>query len=346
MHCIGWNNCSFLIQILSRKDVFFLISLFRLYQGLKVSFEHNSVRKNLFLSACSCWDSEVFLREINQKFIFGGLIGYGNSYLDSVFRSSKVFRLHVILIYAAGAVRSHSGKRHGYCYKIGRGPKSCLLGHVTGLLFCLYVKLFLPSIFKPVNFWSSISLIVLGIELNEKNRKKKLGLFFDGSLKGFSFCPPKTFKPNKQTPLSTKHLHGIAWSSGKLYFEKLFAVSYNIKVMNAEVFAKGIEKCRLLTNVLGRNVEKLDDYGCPKIQDLVKTDSLWICSSHPFQHKTRVHCAEKKAKVYGYSVMQHLQILYVFNVFVFTTNLIPSTRHNFFYSIRFEKLSLLIRWLI
>ena len=59
-------------------------------------------------------------------------------------------------------------------------------------------------------------------------------------------------------------------------YEKLFAVFYDIKVMNAEVFAKGREKCRLLTTLLGQNVEKLDDYGCPKIQDLVKTDSSWI----------------------------------------------------------------------
>ena len=89
---------------------------------------------------------------MDQKFKFGGLIGYRNSYLDSVFRYSKVFRLHAILHDAAGAVRSHSGKGPGYCYMIGRGPNSCLLGNVTGLPFCLYVKLFLPSIFNFVDF--------------------------------------------------------------------------------------------------------------------------------------------------------------------------------------------------
>ena len=129
-------------------DVLFLISIFRLYPGFKMSFGHNSARKNLFLSACFCWDSGLSLREMDQKFKFGGLIGYGNSYLDSVFRYSNVFRLHAILHDAAGAVRSHSGKVPGYCYLIGRGPNSCLLGYVTGLLFCLYVKLFLPSIFN------------------------------------------------------------------------------------------------------------------------------------------------------------------------------------------------------
>ena len=151
-----------------------------------------------------------------------------------------------------------------------------------------------------------MSCNALDIELTEKNMIKKLGLFIDGSLQGFSFCPPKTFKPNKQTSWNTKHLHGIAWSSGKLDYEKLFAVFYDIKVMNAEVFAKGLEKCRLLTSLLGQNVENLDDYGCPKIQDLVKMDSLWICSSYLLRHKTRLHCAERKAKVFGDWTVQHL----------------------------------------
>ena len=154
-------------------------------------------------------------------------------------------------------------------------------------------------------------MIVLDIELTEKNIIKELGLFIDGSVQGFSFCPPKTFKPNKQTTWNTKHLHGIAWSSGKLDYDKLFAVFYDIKVMNAEVFAKGFEKCRLLTRLLGQNVENLDDYGCPKIQDLAregKVNSSWICSSYPIRQKTRLHCAERKAKVYGDWVMQHLNL--------------------------------------
>ena len=65
-----------------------------------------------------------------------------------------------------------------------------------------------------------------------------MGFFIDGSLQRCSFCPPKTFEPNKQTTWNTSHLHGIAWSSGKLEYEKLFAVFYDIKVTKAEVFAK------------------------------------------------------------------------------------------------------------
>ena len=76
--------------------------------------------------------------------------------------------------------------------------------------------------------------------------------------------------------------------------------------MNAEVFAKGLEKCRLLTNLHGQKVENFDEYGCPNFQDFVKTDSLWICSSYLFRHKSRLLCAERKAKVYGEWAMQHL----------------------------------------
>ena len=281
-------------------NVLFLMSIFRLYPGLKVSFEHNSVRKNLFLSACVCWESRHTLREMDQKYYLGGTIGYGNSYLELFFRHFKIFRLHAILHDAAGAVRAHSGKGPGYCYMIGRKPNSCLLGHVIGLLFCLYVKIFLPSVFNSVDFWNSMSCIVLDIELTEKNIIKELGLCFDGSVRGFSFCPPKTFDMEHKS--STWNW----WSSGKLDYEKLFAVFYDIKVMNAEVFAKGLQKCRLLSNLLGGIVENLDDYGCPKFQDLVKTDNSWICSSYLFRHKTKLHCAERKVKLHGDWAMQNL----------------------------------------
>ena len=122
----------------------------------------------------------------------------------------------------------------------------------------------------------------------------------------FHFVHQKIYKPNKQTTWNTKHLLGIAWSSRKLDYDKLLAVFYDIKVKYAEVFAKGLEKCRLLTRLLGLNLENLDVYGCPKTQDLVKGNISLICSSYPFRQKTRLHCAERKEKVYGEWAKQHL----------------------------------------
>ena len=129
------------------------MSIFRFYSRLKLLFEHNSARKVVFLSACLCWDDRVSFRHRGQKNSFGGILGcFDSSYLEFLFCPFEVFRLHAILHHAAGAVRAYSGKGPGYCYMIGRGPKSCLLGHVTGLLICLYVKLFLPSVFNSVDF--------------------------------------------------------------------------------------------------------------------------------------------------------------------------------------------------
>ena len=108
--------------------------------------------KKIFLNACYIWNDKISLRDMDQKFLFGGLIGYGNSPLDSIICYSKVFRLHAILQDAAGTVRSHTDKGPGYCFMIGQGTNFCFLGRVTGLLFCLYVKLLLPSNFNSVDF--------------------------------------------------------------------------------------------------------------------------------------------------------------------------------------------------
>ena len=68
---------------------------------------------------------------MDRKVEFGGLIGCGNSCLDSVFRYWKIIRQHAILHDAAGAVRTHGAKGPSYCYMIGRGPNFYLLVHVN-----------------------------------------------------------------------------------------------------------------------------------------------------------------------------------------------------------------------
>ena len=128
----------------------------------------------------------------------------------------KVSRLHSRLFDAAGAVKLQSGKDSGYRYMIGRGPFSSLLDHVTGLLFCLYVKHFLPSFFNSVDFWSSMSCIVLDIETEVLNGVKELGGFSDGKVQGYSFRPVKKYKPTKQEFWCTRNLHASVWNTGCL----------------------------------------------------------------------------------------------------------------------------------
>ena len=148
-----------------------------------------------------------------------------------------------------------------------------------------------------------MTLIVIDVEMIENNIVKELGLYVDGIVRGYSFQPPKGFQPTHQSFWCTRHLHGINWTCGSLEYEELWSVLHHIKSHNGNYFAKGRQKCRLLSAVLQRNVENLDDYGCPKIHTLAfrnDDDSLdYVCSSYPIQHNTRLYCAERKAFVFG-----------------------------------------------
>ena len=55
---------------------------------------------------------------ILEKFPHGGLIGYGNSFVDFFFARLKVFRLHAILHDSAAAVKATTNKGPGYCYML------------------------------------------------------------------------------------------------------------------------------------------------------------------------------------------------------------------------------------
>ena len=88
-------------------DVLLLMSNFRLYPGLKMSCEHKSARKNLFLIACFCWDSRLSLLQMDQKFKFGGTIGYRNSNLEFFFVISKYLdytQYYVMLLEQCGHI--------------------------------------------------------------------------------------------------------------------------------------------------------------------------------------------------------------------------------------------------
>ena len=73
-------------------DVRFLVTVLHFYSALKFlfPFRRNTVRKNLFLSVCHCLDPKISMREMNILYPHGGLIGYGNSNLDTLLRFSKV----------------------------------------------------------------------------------------------------------------------------------------------------------------------------------------------------------------------------------------------------------------
>ena len=120
-------------------------------------FPTNEKRKNSFLAACKIWDANVDLDEIDQQFPHGGRIGYANSLLDFFLARSKIFCLHAILHNSAGDVKTTKDEGPGYCYMLPQLPSSSLLGNITGLFFCLYIKVCHPHIFKILDCLSFVN---------------------------------------------------------------------------------------------------------------------------------------------------------------------------------------------
>ena len=117
-----------------------------IFEIIKQDFPSKTKRKKLSLFTCFVLDPDINSKELDQKFPFGRLIGYGNSCMDNIWKI-KIFRPHSILHDSAGSVKSTTKKGPGYCYVAPSLPSSCFLGHVTGLFFCLYVKIFASYVY-------------------------------------------------------------------------------------------------------------------------------------------------------------------------------------------------------
>ena len=165
--------------------VLFLLSFFRYKSRKKPTFEHNSVQKDKMYFYVHVDIKIIDFRyvRLTKKVIFGGNHGYGYLYLEFITCRSKNFRLHTKLHDTVGAMLSRSVEGPGYCFMIGPGPISCMLSHVLGLLFCLYVKLTLLYFFNSADFRSGFFWILLDIEFSYRNVGQELGVFIDKNVK-------------------------------------------------------------------------------------------------------------------------------------------------------------------
>ena len=158
-----------------------------------------------------------------------------------------------------------------------------------------------------------MSLVVFDIECLEGKNVKELGVFKDGIVLGYSFLPPKHYKPTFQAKWNTENLHGIYWNHGKLEYTELSSIIHQHCSPSTlqEYFAKGLEKCNLLSNYLCTDAENLDDLVYPKVSNnLNNSDTDGDCSDYPYRHKKTFHCAEKKAYAYGIGLLISYLITY------------------------------------
>ena len=132
-----------------------------------------------------------------------------------------------------------------------------------------------------------MSLVVLDIECIENKIVEELHYY--------------KFKASSQSAWCTKHLHRINWNSGHEKYTELQKILKKLKAPETEFFAKGYEKCKILSEILETKVTNLDDYARQKVQNLIFKDEEydWTCSNYPFRHANTLHCAERKAFAYG-----------------------------------------------
>ena len=118
------------------------------------------------------------------------------------------------------------------------------------------------------------TLVVFDIECLEGTIVKELGIFKDGIALGYTFLPPNGYKAIFPAKWNTKNLHGINWNNGKVDYSVHPTIINQHCSPTTEYFAKGLENCKILSNYLCKDVEHLDDFGCPKVSKLIFNEIL------------------------------------------------------------------------
>ena len=123
----------------------------------KKTYPENSDRRNYFLATCSQFffsSKEDINYDIAVKLRpYGGLIGIDNFSLDKYLNDSKILRLHAILPDAAGFVHEVYNTGPTYCYMLPWKRNNSLIGHLSGITFCLYVKLTKQCLYQLLERW-------------------------------------------------------------------------------------------------------------------------------------------------------------------------------------------------
>ena len=115
----------------------------------------------------------------------------------------------------------------------------------------------------------------------------------------YTFLPPNDYKPTFQAKWNTKKLRGIIWNNRKNDYSDPPTIIHQHCSPTTEYFANVLEKCKVLSNYLCKDVENLDDFGCPKASKLISNeDIIWESSNYPYRHKKTLNCAEKKTYAY------------------------------------------------
>ena len=113
-------------------------------------YPNNSVRLNYCLAASEYFSEiEGFDFDIELKLRpYCCIIGIDNSSVDKYLKISKVILLHAIWHDAGGFIYEIFNQGPGYSYMLPWKSSNWFSGHLSGILFCLYIEVFHPSLFQ------------------------------------------------------------------------------------------------------------------------------------------------------------------------------------------------------
>ena len=150
-----------------------------------------------------------------------------------------------------------------------------------------------------------MQLGIIDVELFHSNVVKELAVCTSSFTRCVSFLPPSfwenlTKKEKMDNLYLTNKLHNIQWGSGNLPYTSLPIVVEIFTLPGIQYYAKGEQKCQLLSELFQRDVRNLEDIGCPAISMLANGDinHAGKCQSYPHGHRNTLHCAQKKATTY------------------------------------------------
>ena len=97
----------------------------------------------------------------------------------------------------------------------------------------------------------------------------------------------------------TQNLHGLNWTNGDYSYDRLtlFVESIKLRYPQSIYYAKGHEKTVHLSLLFSKNVQDLDEIGCPKVENLPNT--ITTCSNKSQLHSYQNHCARQKAEAFS-----------------------------------------------
>lgn len=123
----------------------------------------------------------------------------------------------------------------------------------------------------------------------------------------WSFLPPYPWeqlsKKHKKTfSWLTRYCHRMQWDSGDLPYSALQYILTSLFVSYTSIYSKGLEKCRFIEKLCGRKIIDLNDFKCPKVNEINAEVSV-NCPTHlPHFH----HCALAKSALYGSFIKERL----------------------------------------